>query len=81
MDILNQNKINSICPIIVNMSGDNYDLEFVCVETGLARINVMGMSQNCEWSDFSKIMDWDGNEYDPDSFYIDHDELPIKGES
>tara|TARA_R110000737_G_C14330493_1_gene441387 strand:- start:71 stop:310 length:240 start_codon:yes stop_codon:yes gene_type:complete len=70
-DILNMEKINSISPIIVNMDGSNYDLEFVCVETGLARINVMGLGQNCEWTDFSKILDWDMNEYEPDLFYTE----------
>jgi len=73
-DILNMEKINSIGPVMVNMDGSNYDLEFVCVETGLARINVMGLGQNCEWADFSKIMDWNMNEYDPDLFYTDCNE-------
>ena len=73
-DILNMEKINSIGSIVIEMAGDKYDLEFVCVETGLARINVCGRIQNCEWSDFSKIFDWDMNEYNPDLFYTDCDE-------
>ena len=72
-DILNIERINSIGPIVVEMSGSKYDLESVCVETGLSRINVCGLVQNCCWSDFSKIIDWDANEYDPDLFYIDCD--------
>ena len=73
-DMLNMEKINSICPIIVEFNGSNYDLEFVCVQTGCARIDVVGLGQNCHWNDFSKIFDWDMNEYEPDSFYLDYEE-------
>tara|TARA_R110002096_G_scaffold327284_6_gene521284 strand:+ start:1552 stop:1803 length:252 start_codon:yes stop_codon:yes gene_type:complete len=76
-DILNMEKVNSIGSIIVEMTGSKYDLEFVCVETGLARINVSGLGQNCQWSDFTSIFDWDESEYDPDLFYSDCDE-PLK---
>lgn len=70
-DLLSMSRINSVSPIVVEMGGSHYDLEFVCVETGLARIDVSGLSQNCEWTDFSKILDWNMNEYDPDLFYAD----------
>lgn len=74
MDILNLEKINAISPIVVTFGGSDYDLECVCVETGLAKINVMGLTQCCEWGDFSTIKDWDCNEYDPDSFHLDFEE-------
>ena len=73
-DLLNMKKVNSLGSLIVEFNGSKYDLEFVCVETGLARINVSGLGQNCEWSDFSKILDWDMNEHEPDLFYTDCDE-------
>ena len=56
-DILNMEKINNLGSLIVEMNGSKYNLEFVCVETGVARINVCGLSQNCHWIDFSKILD------------------------
>lgn len=69
-DILSMDKINALGPIVVEMNDSKYDLEYVCVETGCAKINVCGLAQNCHWDDFSKILDWDNNEYTPDSFYI-----------
>ena len=70
VDILSAKKINALGSVIVEMDGSRYDLEFVCVETGCSRIWVCGLGQNCHWDDFSKILDWYHNEYDPDSFYI-----------
>jgi hypothetical protein len=72
--MLNMEKINSLCPLIIRMSGSIYELEMVCVETGCAKINVCGKLQNCQWSEFSMILDWDMNEYDPDLFYDDCDD-------
>lgn len=68
---LDETKINKLGPVIIEMNGSKYDLEFVCVDTGCARINVCGLGQNCQWGDFSKVFDWDYNEYSPDYFYVD----------
>tara|TARA_R110000851_G_scaffold153750_1_gene295793 strand:- start:264 stop:497 length:234 start_codon:yes stop_codon:yes gene_type:complete len=72
-DLLNIEKINSLTrPLSVMLSsGDTYDLESVCVETGLARIDVMGKLDNLHFSNFSKLIDADMNEYEPDDFYLD----------
>lgn len=72
-DILSEEKINALGPIVVEMNGSKYDLEFVCVQTGCSRINVCGLGQNCHWDYFDKILDWDNNEYDPISFYINQE--------
>tara|TARA_R110000851_G_scaffold219118_2_gene371916 strand:+ start:3178 stop:3402 length:225 start_codon:yes stop_codon:yes gene_type:complete len=72
-DLLNIAAINALPhPLSVRLSsGDTYGLESVCVETGLARIDVMGKLDSLHFSDFSKLIDADMNEHETDDFYLD----------
>lgn len=72
-DLLNMEKINSLGPIMGELSSGVYDIESVCVETGLCRVNVCGLVQLNYWRDFYRILDWDENEYETDSFYLDEE--------
>ena len=71
-DLLVASKINAIeYPSAELLCGSIYDLEFVCVETGLSAIDVCGIRQNIHFSEFICIYDGDGNKYDIDDFYND----------
>ncbi|QDP50500.1 MAG: hypothetical protein Unbinned6284contig1001_56 [Prokaryotic dsDNA virus sp.] len=70
-DLLDIDKINNLGPIMAKINGSIYDLEAVCVETGLCRIDVCGMLDRIEWHTIDKILDWDLNEYEPDDFYLE----------
>ncbi len=70
-DILNIDKINSIAPIMGKKNYSVYDIEKVCVETGVCNVNVSGLNQLMYWFDFEEIIDWNENSYCPDSVSLD----------
>ena len=71
-DMLNAELINSLGYLIgEKRCGTRYDIETICVETGLLRFNVCGMIECGEISDFSYIIGDDGIKRNVDDFYLD----------
>lgn len=74
-DILKEGFINSRPWAVKPFCSDTaYDLEVICVQTGCLRFNVSGKSQLSHIDEISKFIDWDGNEFDVDDFYIENDQ-------
>lgn len=74
-DLLNMAHINSLPqPFIVRLLGGSrwpvYDID---VQTGLFRIDVIGMLEAKHIGDATMFIDADGVEHEPDSFYSDYD--------
>ena len=75
-DILRVNYIKSIGSLLVSLIGSSdtrYAVEVIDVETGLMRINVSGKSQETHMNEVWSFFDWDGNEYEPATFYTDYE--------
>lgn len=72
-DLLRMDYINSLGQLYGSMSGSFWPITSICVETGLSKIDVIGMSQNVHFSDFSKIKSDDGP-CDIEKFYTDYEE-------
>lgn len=72
-DLLDADKLNSLPhPLSVKQyDGSIYDLEAVCVETGLCRFIVCGLVDRCSFGAFKSIIDADGFEHCADDFYND----------
>ena len=71
-DLLKMDYINSLPqPFMVNFVGDTWEWEVhdIDVQTGLLRINVMGLLDVKHIADVRHFKDMDGVEYDPDTFY------------
>jgi hypothetical protein len=73
-DLLRMDYINSLGQLYGDVSGDWWPITLICVETGLCHIDVIGMTENKRFSDFRRIKDDGGVEYDPDVFYTDYEE-------
>lgn len=73
MDQLKIDKINRLPhPLTaVFYGGDEWEIYSICVETGLMKINVVGMLDNCHFDNVKKIKDIDGGVHDADDFWID----------
>lgn len=70
-DLLNAELINSLGYLIgVMRCGSRYDIELLCVKTGLVRFLVCGMVDLGEITDFSFIIGEDGVKRDVDDFFI-----------
>lgn len=77
-DKLNMDYINSLPqPFIAHFYGGSewpvFDIE---VQTGLLRIDVIGMLEVKHISDVKFFRDMDGTEHDADSFYSDYEPTP-----
>ena len=72
-DKLKINYINSLPqPFIAQMAGgDEWPVEDIEVQTGLLRCDIVGKLQIFTISDVSVFVDADGEEHDPDSFFVD----------
>ena len=68
-DILDMEKINRLPHPLTNRDG--YFIETICVQTGLARIDVHGQIDLSTIYDIGVITDADGFDHDVDQFYID----------
>lgn len=74
-DLLNMDRLNSLPqPLWVNSSGTWWPVHDIDVETGLLRIDVCGMLDVLHFSGVTGLRDGDGNEHDPDDFYLDDGE-------
>ena len=73
MDILNMEYINSLPqPFLARMAGGGeWEVDTICVETGLMKLNVCGMLDNSHISEVIEFTDIDGNKHDPDDFWLD----------
>ena len=73
-DILKADFINALPqPLYIRLIGDKkimWPVESICVETGMARIDVCGMLQATHISEFSFMMTADGDEVEIDELYI-----------
>ena len=71
-DLLNAELINSLGHLIGEMRcGARYDIETICVTSGLVRFNVCGMIDIGDICDFSFIIGDDGIKRNIDDFYLD----------
>ena len=68
-DILDMQKINSLPQPL--STEDGYYFETIDVQTGLVRVDVGGMIDFGEFSDFITIFDGDGVEHRTEDFYLD----------
>jgi hypothetical protein len=76
-DKLRMDYINSLAqPFLAHLFGDGYKYPWpivdIDVQTGLIRIDVCGKLQVIYFADISKIIDCDGNDHNPDTFYSDY---------
>ena len=73
-DILNMKLINSLPqPFYIRLLGYKkimWPVESICVETGMARIDVCGMLQATHISEFSFMQTADGDVIDIESLYL-----------
>jgi len=72
-DKLNIEKFNSLpSPVTARLRGlGDYWIESLCVQTGLMRVDVCGKTDNCEFIDAVLLIDADGNEHNPDDFWLE----------
>ena len=72
-DKLNAKKFNSLpSPVTARMlGGSEYWIETLCVQTGCMRIDVCGMIDLTNFDSVTMLVDADGNEYEPDDFYLE----------
>lgn len=72
-DILNAELINSMGHILViDRNGSEYDVESICVQTGLLRFIVCGLVDVGEITDFSFVLGDDGIKRNVDSLFLDY---------
>lgn len=72
-DLLRMDYINNLPqPFVVELLGGmEFELESICVETGLLRIDVCGKLQVMEISDINHFTDMSGVKHSTDSFYTE----------
>lgn len=72
-DILNIEKFNELpSPVTARlMGGDEYWIDTLCVQTGLMRLDISGQIDLSEFCMVKTLIDSDGNEHDPDDFWIE----------
>lgn len=69
MDRLDMEKINQLGQLYVRISGSTWwPLESIDVETGLFRIDVIGMLEAHDWCDAFEFRDESGKVYEPEEF-------------
>ena len=75
-DLLRIDHINSLPqPLMARtFGGGDWEVEFICVETGCMRINVCGPSQNTHIDEVLYFVDDAGTKHSTDSFYSDFEE-------
>lgn len=75
-DELRMDYINSLPhPLTVTFFGDDeWPLYYVCVETGLMKIDVCGMLENRQFGEVKLVTDADGGKHDAEVFYSDYQE-------
>jgi hypothetical protein len=69
-DTLDCELINSLGHLVGVKRGSEYDIESVCVQTGVTRMNVCGLVDIVDFIEFEKIIGEDGVERDVDEFYL-----------
>lgn len=73
-DLLRMDYINSLGQLYGSLGGDVFwPITLICVETGCSTVDVVGLSQNVRFGDFSKIKSDDGP-CDMEKFYTDYEE-------
>lgn len=71
-DLLNTELINSLGYMVgERYDGSIYDIESICVSTGLTRFLVCGLIQCDDFNYFSYIIGEDGIKRDVEDFYLD----------
>ena len=72
-DRLNMEKINSLWQLYVRIDSNTWwPIESIDVQTGLFRIDVIGMLECHEWCDAFEFRDEDGNIYEPEDFELEY---------
>ncbi len=74
-DMLRMDYINSLPqPFMVTfVGGDEWPLIFICVQTGLMQIDVVGKNQNMEIGEVRHFTDADGIDHDMETFFVDYE--------
>ncbi len=74
IDALNLSKINALPqPLTAQIRGNEWPIFDIEVSSALARIDVMNQLECISFSEISVIVDADGQEHDPDTFWSDFD--------
>lgn len=75
-DVLRMEYINSLPhPLMATFfGGDEWPIYYVCVQTGLMKIDVCGMLDNKCFGEVKFITDADGEKHDAEVFYVDYEE-------
>ena len=71
-DILSMEKFSALPHPIVGkmMGGGEWEIETVCILTGIMRLNVCGKIDLEDFSMVKTIVDANGDEHDPDDFWL-----------
>jgi hypothetical protein len=81
-DLLSMERINSLPhPLLICLCGDKVEwpLELVCVETGLLKFDVCGLSQNGHFGEVMEVIDANGLRHDAETFYSDYEVIDESG--
>jgi|SRR5688572_7795998 len=71
-DKLKMDAINALQqPLFAIRSGDSWPIHYICVQTGLVRIDVVGKLQTIQFGELLAIEDGNGDRHDADGFYIE----------
>ena len=72
-DKLNMDKFNALpSPVTARLwSGAEHWIETLCVQTGCMRLDVCGQIDLSNFDEVRTLIDIDGNEHDPDDFYLE----------
>lgn len=73
-DLLDMAYINSLPqPLFANLSGTWWPVNDIDVESGLLRLDIIGLLQVEHIGGVRRFRDADGDKYSPDDFYTDAD--------
>lgn len=71
-DILDIKALNQLGTCVAVLYGDfRVMVESICVQTGLCRFDVCGKIDLGQFSDIKTLIDFNGNEHDPDDYYLE----------
>lgn len=71
-DIINGVKFNALSsPVTAKIAGGGeWWIESLDVQTGLMRLDICGQIDLCHFCEVIELIDYNGNKYDPDDFWI-----------
>ena len=72
-DLINMEKFNALPGLVIArlFSGDEWCIESLCVQSSVMRLDVCGQIDISAFSLVAVLIDGDGNEHNPDDFWIE----------